>query len=43
MLMVLEMAPEMKGCAAAIIRMWLSTEMKQSPMRPQGLAQSNTG
>ncbi len=26
MLMVLEIAPEMKGCAAAIMRMWLSTE-----------------
>jgi hypothetical protein len=26
MLMVLEMAPEMKGWAAAIMRMWLSTE-----------------
>src|SRR5579863_9712588 len=26
MLMVLEMAPEMNGCAAAIMRMWLSTE-----------------
>ncbi len=25
MLMVLEIAPEMKGCAAAIMRMWLST------------------
>jgi hypothetical protein len=26
MLMVFEIAPETKGCAAAIIRMWLSTE-----------------
>ena len=26
MLMVLEIAPEMKGCAAAIMRMWLSTD-----------------
>ena len=26
MLMVLEIAPEMNGCAAAIMRMWLSTE-----------------
>jgi hypothetical protein len=26
MLMVFEMAPEMKLCAAAIMRMWLSTE-----------------
>ena len=43
MLMVLEIAPEMKGCAAAIMRMWLSTERKRLPMRPHGLAQSNTG
>jgi hypothetical protein len=40
MLMVLEMAPEMKGWAAAIMRIWLSTERKRLPMRPQGLAQS---
>ena len=26
MLIVFEIAPEMKGCAAAIIRMWLSTD-----------------
>jgi hypothetical protein len=26
MLMVFEIAPEMNGCAAAIMRMWLSTE-----------------
>jgi hypothetical protein len=26
MLIVLEIAPEMKGWAAAIMRMWLSTE-----------------
>ena len=26
MLMVLEIAPEMKGWAAAIMRMWLSTD-----------------
>ena len=42
MLMVLEIAPEMKGCAAAIMRMWLSTERQRLPMRPHGLAQSNT-
>ena len=35
MLMVLEMAPEMNGCAAAIIRMWLSTERCRVPVRPQ--------
>ena len=43
MLMVLEMAPEMKGWAAAIILMWLSTESERLPILPQGLAQSNTG
>jgi len=43
MLIVLEMAPVMKGCAAAIMRMWLSTERKRVPRRPHGLAQSKTG
>ena len=43
MLMVLEMAPEMKGWLAAIMRMWLSTDRERLPLRPQGLAQSNTG
>src|SRR4029453_9863340 len=43
MLMVFEMAPEMKGCAAAIMRMWLSTERYRLPILPHGLAQSNTG
>ena len=33
----------MNGWAAAIMRMWLSTDRKRLPMRPQGLAQSNTG
>ncbi len=33
----------MKGCTAAIMRMWLSTESERLPMRPQGLAQSKTG
>src|SRR6185437_5993169 len=42
MLMVLEMAPEMKGCAAASMRIWLSTERQRLPIRPQGLAQSKT-
>jgi hypothetical protein len=36
MLMVLEIAPEMKGCAAAIMRMWLSTERNRRPVRPHG-------
>ncbi|MNC96717.1 hypothetical protein D3C83_141670 [compost metagenome] len=43
MLMVLEIAPEMNGCAAAIMRMWLSTERKRLPVRPVGEAQSKTG
>ena len=43
MLMVFEIAPEMKGCAAAIIRMWLSADNARVPVRPHGLAQSNTG
>src|SRR5690606_24747994 len=43
MLMVLEMAPEMNGCAAAIMRMWLSTDRNRLPRRPHGLAQSKTG
>ena len=33
----------MKGWLAAIMRMWLSTERKRLPLRPHGLAQSNTG
>ena len=43
MLMVFEMAPEMKGWAAAIMRMWLSADNARVPVRPHGLAQSNTG
>src|SRR5437763_16493805 len=42
MLIVFEIAPEMKGCAAAIIWMGLSTDSERRPMRPHGLAQSNT-
>ena len=42
MLIVFDIAPEMNGCAAAIIRMWLSTDNERRPMRPHGLAQSNT-
>ena len=42
MLIVFEIAPEMKGCAAASMRIWLSTQEKRLPVRPQGLAQSNT-
>jgi len=38
MLTVFEIAPEMKGCTAAIIRMWLSAESARLPVRPQGLA-----
>ena len=43
MLMVLEMAPEMNGWLAAIMRMWLSTDKNRLPIRPHGLAQSKTG
>src|SRR5271166_2925873 len=42
MLIVFEIAPEMKGCTAAIMRMWLSTDKARLPVRPHGLAQSNT-
>ncbi len=42
MLMVLEIAPEMKLCAAAIMVMWLATDRKRLPVLPQGLAQSKT-
>ena len=42
MLMVLLIAPEMNGWAAAIIWMWASTAMKRWPFRPQRLAQSKT-
>ena len=38
--MVLEMAPEINGCAAAIMVMWLSTDKKRLPIRPQTFAQS---
>ena len=37
------MAPEMNGCAAAIIRMCPSGRMKRTPIEPQRLAQSKTG
>ena len=43
MLMVLLMAPEMNGWAAAIITMCASVEMKRLPFLPQRLAQSKTG
>jgi hypothetical protein len=39
---ILEIAPEMKGRTAAIMRMWLSTDRARLPVRPHGLAQSNT-
>ena len=39
---VLEMAPDIKDCAAAIILMWLSTDKNLLPILPQTLAQSNT-
>jgi len=43
MLMVLLIAPEMNGWAAAIIRMCASVAMKRVPRLPQRLAQSKTG
>ena len=43
MLIVLLIAPEMNGWAAAIMRMWPPCEMKRLPFRPQRLAQSKTG
>ena len=42
MLIVFEIAPETKLCAAAIIRMWLSTDRYRTPVLPQALAQSKT-
>jgi len=42
-LMVLEIAPEMNGCAAAIMWMWPLLAMNRSPSVPQRLAQSKTG
>ena len=42
MLIVLEIAPEMKDCAAAIMVMWLLTDRNRLPVLPQGLAQSKT-
>jgi hypothetical protein len=41
-LTVFEMAPDKKGCAAAIIRMWDIGARKRLPVLPQRLAQSNT-
>ena len=42
MLIVLEMAPEIKLCAAAIMVMWLLTDRNRLPFLPQALAQSKT-
>ena len=42
MLMVLEMAPEMKGCTAAIISMCAFHAIDRLPILPLGLAVSNT-
>ena len=42
MLMVLEMAPEMKGCTAAIISMCAFQAMERFPILPFGVAVSNT-
>ena len=43
MLIVLLIAPEMNGWAAAIMRMCASTAMKRCPILPHLLAQSKTG
>ena len=43
MLMVFEIAPEMNGCAAAIMRMCDSADRNRLPFLPHLLAQSNTG
>jgi hypothetical protein len=37
MLMVLEIAPEMNGCAAAIMWMWLSTDRKALALLAAGV------
>ena len=37
MLIVFEIAPVMKGCAAAIMRIWPSVEIERVPVRPHGL------
>ena len=42
MLIVLEIAPEIKGCAAAIILIWLSTDKNLLPILPHTFAQSKT-
>ena len=42
MLMVLEMAPEMKGCTAAIISMCAFHGMERLPIFPFGVAVSKT-
>ena len=42
-LIVLLIAPEMNGWAAAIIRMWPSGAMNRVPFLPHLLAQSKTG
>ena len=42
MFIVLDIAPEIKDCAAAIILIWLSTDRNLLPIRPHTFAQSNT-
>ena len=41
-LIVFEIAPDIKDCAAAIIFIWLSTDKNLLPILPQTFAQSNT-
>ena len=43
MLIVFEIAPVMKGWAAAIMWMWLDALSERRPSRPHGLAQSKIG
>ena len=43
MFTVLEMAPVMNGCTAAIISTCACQGMKRVPRRPERLAVSNTG
>ena len=42
-LIVLEIAPEMNGWAAAIMLTWAAQAIDRVPFLPPGVAQSNTG
>jgi hypothetical protein len=43
MLIVLEIAPDMKGCVAAIMAICAFQSMLRVPFLPEGVAVSNTG